>query len=261
MKTNEQLLRDFIKANKERKASIVAKAGFDTPEQYKEYLVTLINGAITPSGGGTISSVKPTIHLVDLLDSSASMGGGKYENATRGVREGLKEFRNETEVNYTYSLVEFVEYRNIIEHQYIGSLNLNPSFYGAHGGDTPLYRTIYNTLTKVKNLVAPTDKVLVKIYTDGLNNTAYSHAPLARKLIAELSDTFTVTLVGPERELKQAVTDLGLDDSNTLAVENNARGFQMAFTESIGATRSYAKKVSLKQDVKTEFYSKKVGKL
>lgn len=45
-KTNEQILKDFIKANKERKNLLAQREGFETPEQYKEYLVALVTGKV-----------------------------------------------------------------------------------------------------------------------------------------------------------------------------------------------------------------------
>lgn len=257
MKTYEQILKDFIKSNKQRRAIIVADKGFDNETQYKEYLVSLIKGEIVEPK----TSLKPTIHLVDLLDSSGSMNGGKYDNATRGITEGLQEFRKETQVNYTYSLVEFVQTGKIIEHQYVGSLNLNPSFYGAVGSNTPLYSTLFTTLVKLQGIVPQGEKVLVKVYTDGGNNTAYEYTNQARNLINQLKDNYTITLVGPANEVKQAIRELGLDESNTLAVENNARGFETAFKMSRGATMAYTASVVKGEDVSVGFYSKKVGKL
>lgn len=261
MKDSNQLLKDFIKSNQTRRQQLATKAGFNTPDEYKEYLVSLITGALPISAGGNSTLVKPTIHLVDLLDSSGSMAGGKYTNATRGITEGLNEFRLETQVSYTYSLVEFVQSNKTIEHQYVGSLNLHPSFYGAIGGNTPLYYTLANTLTKLQQVIPNGEKVLVKVYTDGGNNTMFEYANTARNLINQLKDSYTVTLVGPASEVQQAIRELGLDESNTLAVEDNARGFETAFKMSRGATMSYTASVLKGEDVSVGFYSKKVGKL
>lgn len=256
LKTKEQRLLDYKKANKVRRAVIVKNAGYTNEVGYLKYLQ---NPDVLKKKK---TKVIPTIHLVDISDASGSMQGDKYKATQLGIMAQINEFKNDKTVNYTYSLSEFVDSRTTIVHQTLSSFPDKVNFYGASGGNTPLYTAIFDILTSLSGKIDPKDKVLVKVYTDGKDNASrIGDRSSAAKLIKELQEkNFTITFVATTEDLEGIKKDLGLYESNTLAVENTGTGFERGFEMSLSATRNYSKKVLSGQSVKEGFY-KKVGSL
>jgi hypothetical protein len=163
---NQELVRAFKKNNKERRAIIAKKYGYSSVEEY----IAFLEGVI--AGNGSISTPKLGLaYVVDISDASGSMSGGKYDNTKKGITLGISDLKPRKDVRY--SLVEFVEL-NLVRKPLIGVIpsNINQysiPFYGANGGNTPLYKTVYDTLVELKERVGENDTVLVKIYTDKLN--------------------------------------------------------------------------------------------
>jgi len=263
MKSKQEQLKSFKKANQAYKHTLATKAGFNSAEEYLKFL----NGGaqrVVKVKKATAEVYKPTIHIVDVLDASGSMRGGKYLNSCEGIREGVKKLKENKEVNYTYSLIEFVQDKEIITHYFLSSLPKTINFNGADGGDTPLYHTVYNTLNRLTAVVDKESKVLVKVYTDGLDNARTGFGIRTGELIKALErSNFTVAFVATKADMHKITRDLSLDESNTLAVENSAEGFRHAFRESIGATVLYSAKVASGQsgEALTKGFYKKVGKL
>jgi len=252
-------LQSLKKANKDYKLKLAIKNGFESVKDYMNFLEG--KNVVTVKVKTRVTKTKPTVHVVDILDASGSMDGGKYNNSKEGILQGIKDLVKEGSINYTYSLTEFVDSRRIIEHCFMSDLKTNPSFFGAKGGDTPLYKTVFDVLNKLKSRVNMVDKVLVKVYTDGLNNSEYGYTLSAARLIKELQEqNFTITFVATDRDLEGITRDLSLDRSNTLAVENSAEGFKKAFKMSSAATSTYMSMVAEGKDVSRGFY-KKTGKL
>lgn len=202
----------------------------------------------------------PTIHNVHILDASGSMEGSKYNVSKEGILKEIEELKKDTSVNWTYSLVEFVESRKVVTHQMLGKFPNGVSFNGAHGGDTPLYFTVFDTITKLLQSVKSTDKVLIKVYTDGGNNTKHEYTSKCAELVKKVnSENFTVTFVATPEDLERIMRDINVDKSNTLGITNDKVGFEKAFTVSLSATRSYSKSVLEGEDVSVGFYSKTVN--
>jgi len=166
MKSKEELLKQFKKANKEYKVKLATKYGMDVSSylRFLTYVDTPKTTTKTKARSTTSKSVKPTIHIVDILDASGSMGGSgnsKYENSKKGILSGIEDLRKVKDVKYTYTLIEFVQSRNIKTHFYLAPLPTNINFHGATGNNTPLYSTVYDTLILLQN-VNPTDKGYVE---------------------------------------------------------------------------------------------------
>ncbi|MCA9381734.1 hypothetical protein KC678_05690, partial [Candidatus Dojkabacteria bacterium] len=106
------------------------------------------------------SGVKPTIHIVHILDRSGSMNGPKLVNANNGINAEIVELQKDTNVEYLFSLVHFgsdiqtIYWQRPI--QEVGFVNIISS------GTTALYQAIGETLEKFPQ----THPVLVKIFTD-----------------------------------------------------------------------------------------------
>lgn len=267
-KTNEELVKQFKKANKVYKLKLASRLGVSMEEYIKNIMAPKSIPIAAPKTSKKRIKVPttkqkvdfiipPTIHIVDILDASGSMEGGKYDNSKKGILAGIKDLKGD----YTYTLVEFIDSRRTNNVCFMEPAPSWVNFYGALGNDTPLYKVVYETLVKLNKAVSRKDKVLVKIYTDGLNNTFYEYTEKAKLAIAELQERgFTITFVATDRDLGSITKDLRLESTNTLAVANSAEGFDRAFARSRAATVSYMSAVSKGEDVSKGFY-KKVVKL
>jgi len=252
-------LEQFKKANQAYKLKLAQKAGFKTAQDY----LNSLNGVIKPPVVTNRSKpkVKPTIHVVDILDASGSMQGGKYTNSCAGIRSSLEDLRGNKDVNYTYTLVEFVQKNKVITPNFLSEVPKTVSFNGADGRDTPLYNTVYTTLNRMNSAVGKDSKVLIKVYTDGGDNGFPGFEKLCANLINKLEkENFTITFVATKADMPKIKADLSLEETNTLAVDNTSQGFARAFTESRGATMMYTASVVKGKDVSKGFY-KKVGTL
>lgn len=246
-KTNEQLLIDYKKSNKDRRVKILEKAGFVSEAKYIDWL---LNSDKTEE--------KPTIHNVHIVDISSSMGGGKIASAILGVNTEVDELKKDDSVIYTHTLVEFSEPYHIKTVCYkVPMAEVKP--YNTYvRSSTALNQAIGETLTKLKNDMFGEDKVLVKIFTDGGENSSqgtWANREMLSQLIKQCEESgFTITFVGTEYDVNTVIRTLGIHASNTLSHDNTSRGVEMAFMTSANSTSLYAQKIKSKQDVKKGFY-------
>lgn len=264
-KIEEKLLEDFKKANATRKLKLANKFGFSTAQEYEEHLTGNSIAIKVNKPKKAIKSKKtviPTIHNVILLDATGSMAGGKYSNSMKGIEKELDWIKQQTNVNYTYTLREFIESGSkgvrTNEHCFISKPSeVKLNFHGAVGGNTPLYKATLDIISDIQSKVLHTDKILLKVYTDGENNSLGNFKSNCRDLISKVqSENVTVTFVGTKADLKRIITDLNLEESNCLEIENTGEGFEQAMTRSLGATQSYASNVVAGKDVSKGFYKK-----
>lgn len=45
--------------------------------------------------------MKGTFHVIDILDATGSMQGGKYTNSVEGIKAGIKDLCNRKDVKYS----------------------------------------------------------------------------------------------------------------------------------------------------------------
>jgi len=260
-KVKQKLLEDLTKANKSRKLLLAKRYGFNTVEEYKEYLEKDFD---FPKPNIQFIKPKPTIHNVVLLDATGSMAGSKYNNSAIGIQKELEWLKTQTDVNYTASVVEFIQKDyasdvvNINNHgMFLSPSNLVLKFKSAYGCNTPLYKAVLDIITNIKTKALDTDKVLLKVYTDGENNRLEEYKTECKRVIQEVQKkNFTVTFVGTKRDLDKIIYDLDLEESNCLAIEDSGEGFETAFKMSMASTQCYTKSVLKGKDVSTGFYKK-----
>lgn len=211
-----------------------------------------------------------TVHNVHLLDASGSMVGGKYKNAIGGIKEEIALLANDkSRVKYTQTIIEFTSGWGIhgtVErrHTVVGDLKAALDFVpmGTDGG-TPLYEALGNTLELMKEKKKQGEKVLVKVFTDGGENSSagrFANPKVLFDLIKECeANDFTVTFVGTPTDTMTVIAKLGIDKSNTLTHNNTAEGVVFAFQQSASSTVSYSKSAIRGEDVTRGFYSKEVA--
>jgi len=264
MKTKEQILVSFKKANKVRRLSIAKKAGYATAESYMDYLQgkIAVNTSVNVSEAvpGTYIKgedvVKPTIHIVNILDASDSMSGTKFNNALSGINSEFSEMKQDTQVTYLGTLITFSYSSDIEIDLFKRNVNEIIPIKSRTRGMTALYDAIGVTLSKVKEAQGKDEKVLVNIFTDGQENDSRKWtAKTTQKLIKECEALgFTITFVGTSGDVAKMKVALSIDDSNTLVHNNTGAGVAESFRTRSAATKAYSKKVLNNEEVLTGFY-------
>lgn len=261
------LLASFKRSNKDRKLAVAKKAGYQTIDLYKSYLESMINGTNTeikakPTKKVTTKTVGiPTIHIVDIIDCSGSMAGGKLHNATRGINNSVKELQNSDIAKYIYTICDF-SYSQDIQFQIVNQpIKDVPKLVFSPRGTTALYDAIGITLNKVQKHVPKGEKVLVNIYTDGGENGSVKFsAKMVSELITKLKDDYTVTFIGTPNDVAIVSKSLSIDKSNTLAYDGSASGLASSMTTNSAARTTYSQNVAQGKDVTTGFYKNVVKK-
>ena len=256
-------LENFKKSNKVRRESIANKAGMSV----EEYIKTLSTDKACETKKiltkrDEVIPTKKVIHNVVLLDSSGSMRGAKYNNSINGITTELAYINSDSETTIYHYLYDFLDSDKVLVERYSKKESFSFDFRQLLpvGNSTPLYTSLFTLLTKLSS-IPESEKILVKVYTDGANNGSWDKQIQCAELIKSLSKkNFTITFVATESDMKNIVRDLQLDDSNTLTVSNTGDGFKKAFSKSLIATMDYVTKVENNEEVSSGFY-KSVGKL
>lgn len=198
----------------------------------------------------TSTLVSVGIHNIVILDRSGSMQGEKYHAAVEGIKMDYETCKKEGFHSYTFA--QFDDTYDCKSYDFIAELVfLRPSGY------TALYDAIYNTLT---NTVIPVgDKVLVKIFTDGGENSSRRGAKEVQQLIKACeAKGYTITFVGTKHDVQVIQQALSIDASNTAIHDNTGAGVQEVFRSSAQATSEYTKSISLGEDVSRGFFTKTI---
>jgi hypothetical protein len=170
---------------------------------------------------------KPLIHNVVILDSSGSMSGSKYNNALKGLNEEMEDLRKDENADYTMTVIEFSTDKK--EHCFMAPLS-NVELINGRGanGGTALYQTVGEALERVALNIGKGEHVLVKIFTDGEENSStgrFADAREVQKLINILEKAnFTVTFEGTQFDAEKAIERLGIKKGNTLVHDNTGDG-------------------------------------
>lgn len=263
----ESLLQDLTKANKARKLKLAQKAGFQTAEDYRDHLKDLIAGGtgLQPNlqaQPDTVATpqpptVKPTIHVVDIIDCSASMAGDKIKNAVKGINSGIEKLKAEDDVNYTYTICDF-SYDTDINFRYVlNDIDKVSTVNFTDRGNTALRDAIGKTLTLIQEKVTNQDeKVLVNIYTDGEENGSrkYSESQIATMIDKLQKQNYTITFIGTDRDVERVVKAYKLHASNTLKYDGSAKGLEVTLDSTSIARSSFKSKVLRGEDVTMGFY-------
>lgn len=284
-KTKEQLLASYKKSNKQRRARLIQKAGFSTETEYLDFIlgkkVPKAKVVKTPSTSKikTTSGKKKvlTVHNVHIVDCSGSMGTvasnskknpmTRIKAATIGVNEEIAHLAKDKGVNYLMYVYGFNSNHKATIHADGVPIGKMSKLKFSSSGGTKLTETVGKTLEELSGRIPASEKVLVKIFTDGQENSSTGvwygadGAKRLSSLIEKLSNrNFTVTFIGTESDTKEAIRLYGLHASNTLSHDNTSEAIMDTLEANIDATRSYTKKLKKGEDVSKGFY-KKIGKI
>lgn len=264
----ENLLGSFKRANKDRKQKIAEKNGFDDISEYQTYLENKLSEFPTEIKKEKVKEVeeakaKPIIHIVDILDVSSSMAiFNRIHNANKGILESFNKLKEETSVEYTYTLTLF---DNRIEHRFYKEKleNINTKLLtGVPQGSTALYDAIGMTINIMEDRLPINDKVLINIYTDGEENMSkeYNRTKVEQLIRDCQSRNYTITFIGTENDTREVIKRLSIDKSNTLVYDGTGEGLAQSLNVTIQARSEYTSKVTRGEDVSKGFYKNFVKK-
>lgn len=242
-------LSSLTKMNKQAREKKANSKGFKNYDGYKASLLFILQNLED-------EEVKPTIHIVDIIDCSASMRGSKINSAVKGINKGILNLKEDKIANYTYTLCDFSDSRDINFKYVQYPLDKVNKINFSSRGMTALYDAIGITLEKVIQLKESDEKVLVNIYTDGDENCSKHYTSiLIKDLIDELkSEGVTVTFIGTKMDTEYAIKTLGIERTNTSSYDGTAEGLKMSMEKTIVARAAYSTAVANGQDVSIGFY-------
>lgn len=243
--SKKDLLKSFIQRNKQARERHAQLKGFASAADYIDFLK-----GETPKKS---NSSKPNIHVIDLVDTSDSMGGARIAAANIGINDGIISLKKDTNANYIYSLISFSSgYKPIIISEKIEKIKDVKPLKAT--GFTSLYDAIGKTLNKL-NLDEKTN-VLINIYTDGAENSSklYNKETVS-KLIKEYSTKNVVcTFIGTEFDVDDVIRTIGIDSSNTAVYNGSAEELASVLKKTSIARTVYSTKLSRGEDVSKGFY-------
>jgi len=272
----EKLLEDFKKANLAAKEKLAAKYGFSSTSEYLKYLESQIavDTALVEVKTTTPKTKKKTkvveritVHNVHILDASGSMSGPKFNAALTGINKEVEEMRKDNSTDVTQTVVHFSDPYDIQTAFWKTPLGKVGTFHAVTRGSTALLQTVGETLTKLLSEANGKDKVLVKIFTDGQENSTAMNSPWrSTKAVADLikeceAKGFTITFVGTEEDVAYVIRLLSVDKTNTLSHKNTAESIGATYMMSTVATAKFRSSASRGEDVSRGFYSKETGTL
>lgn len=206
-----------------------------------------------------------------LIDASGSMNeSGKYEAARAGVNEEIKTLRKDDTANYDLAVEEFTS-------GYTGYLTINRikiplnSTYTFHGkgadGGTPLYQAAAQLINNTVDEAKRGDRILIKIYTDGGENTSKQGwgreeggAKRLNDLIEKVKreNNVTVVFVGTEFDVESMIKNVGISRGNTYVHLNTGTSVGQAMHMSSVNTMSYAKDMARGAMTVDSFFGKSI---
>ena len=253
MKMYENLLTKLKNAAKARKESMAIENGFKTAIEFRTYLETQIRNF-----SFTNPNVKPTIHVIDIIDCSTSMTGPKHREALVGINEGIQSLRQDTNADFTYTICDFGSENDIKISSLKANLPVNNISFNVRGC-TALYKSICKVFDEFDGTE---EKVLMNIYTDGGDNESTTEERIrAANLIKELNNkNFTITFIGTTQDTDEVQRLLNIDVSNTLSYDGSAEGLKKSLKLNSFSRSTYSAKVAAGEDVRTGFYKTIVNK-
>lgn len=195
--------------------------------------------------------MKKPIKLFVIMDKSGSMNGVRQETVT-GIQEylqSLKKDKNQYEVTLTLfdTVVEKIRDAENLDTM----AELKDSEYRPEGM-TALLDAVGLTIEGAMKTVKKTDKCLVVIMTDGMENSSkeYTGKTIA-KLVKELEakGNWTFTFMGANQDSWHTAQNMGFGNKgNTMNYTPSGAGTRVAFDTLARSTGFYAQSASMSVD-------------
>lgn len=179
-----------------------------------------------------------TLYSEIVLDASGSMRGPKYDTACEGISEELTELRKRND-NMIVRITEFEgawseEKQSCMKFNGpapLDSIKFSPK---GTGGATPLYATVGYIIKDLLSKMEKGDAALVKIFTDGGDNSSYGSEyekpGKLHDLIKEAEQRgVVVTFVGTHFDIDAIIKNIGIHAGNTLSHDNTPASIGRTF--------------------------------
>lgn len=196
-----------------------------------------------------------TIHHVHVLDCSGSMSGGKFRAAEAGIKQDRIAISKLKDGNiHTFTLYTFCSKVHKCKH-FMQSPNKDLNIKFTYGM-TALYDGIGASITGIKDKRNVGDKVIMKIFTDGGENSSrdFNQYQIKELIRSMEKEGFTITFVGTSGDVANVVDLLSINESNTAVHDNTAKGVEDVMNKTIIATQTYSKRLNAGKDVSRGFY-------
>ena len=249
--TIAEQLRKYRRANKAARKIRAKRRGYKSRKAYLKFLEGHSPQPILPkTNQPTISNGLPEFHFVDVVDISGSMSsGGRIKAANKGVKSNLESLKK-TNPDDLYTLTTFHTYVNVGA---TTPVKLSNFTYLVAKDLTALCSAVCQTIDKVRGTAK---KTIIRVYTDGGEN--HSDPKDIRRIVSLIlevkSEGITVSYLGTDDDRSDAVTVLGIDETNTTVYDGSAQGYEMALVETKTATDQFVAKARAGKDVSEGFY-------
>ena len=212
-----------------------------------------------------------TMYSEIILDASGSMHGGKYNAACEGIKEEIIQLnKDKSNVRTIVRITEFegdwregtnkcMKFSGPCE---LATINFKPR---GTGGSTPLYATLGYILDDLQTKMVKGDTAIVKIFTDGGENSSYgspyANASTLAQRIKQAEDAgVIITFVGTQFDVDVMIKSMGISKGNTIAHNNTPESLTKAFKVAASATRGLRQDYgiggqSVASAYKTDFFS------
>lgn len=187
---------------------------------------------------------------VFLLDDTASMLS-KLDATINGFNQVLRDTREVSEKTGVPSIEVLAKFGELGHFRVDGSLReLSRNSYYPNRNATALWWAVIETirLAEQKQRVCPDGtKVVITIFTDGENNTAYDyHAPAKILIDEKQKQGWVISFMGAgtEREIRVVTDSVGIYAANTMAYDNTVGGTRAAFNKLSKSRVKYANQVA-----------------
>lgn len=247
-------LDSFKRANKERKVVLAKRYGYNSPEEFKNYLESMIAGKKTETSKELPVGNKK-IHVIDIIDCSGSMGGPKIHNAIEGINKGIAELKASKEpIEYSYTICEFSDNSDIKFKYTIKPVEEVKPISLSTRSVTALYDATIKTIKTALGVVKNFDSTLINIYTDGgENDSRNGRGSFENYLKVAEEEGIVVTFIGTKGDVESMINS-GVKMGNTMSYDGSAQGLQASFQATSSARSVYSAKVLKGEDVSDGFF-------
>ena len=198
------------------------------------------------------------VHNVHILDASGSMDGSRMRTALEGINSEISELQKDDSATYLQTVVSFGyarDYKVLHNKQPIQEVGkVRVKAYGL----TALYDAIGKTLEDVVRSRKPNEKTIVKVFTDGGENSSrseYRNPEVLNEFIKKCEQLdITVAFIGTQPDVENIIRRLGIDRSNTLSHNNTSESIGQVFAQTMISTKEYVGKSLRGEDTLKGFY-------
>ena len=215
-----------------------------------------------------ITPPKPTLpnnpvnRVIFVLDRSGSMAR-LFDKTTEDVLEKIAQLKASDRKTAQASYITIWDFANTARKRVdnVHSENASYRWSGVSGG-TALNDTMCEVIEDTKKIIpiSTDESVLILVLTDGIDEHSKKHSTTVRSLISEIPENWTITLIGPEGNLKWGES-VGIPRDNMLFWDGRAETFGQTVSAQATGMSSYVQTRSAGGSSTQSFYSVNPNKI